>query len=231
MHHPIATNIYKLRKQQGLSQGQVAKDLGISRPSYVNLEKGKKELTLSQLETLATLFKVSPQELQFGIAVSENEALTSKFKQLILNCIKFGGDKTDGKITKTKLAKLVYLAEFKWFYDNLKPLTGVAYKKLPQGPVADLYFRAVDELFSDGLLEIEQKGTAFMISLTESNVSDNLLKTEEMRVIKLVSKKWRNKNTEDIVNFTHQQLPWNICRRNEVIPIALITQEEPENVY
>lgn len=43
--------------------------------------------------------------------------------------------------------------------------------------------------------------------------------------------KWKNKNTKEIVEFTHNQIPWSICREHEVIPYELINNEEPENVY
>ncbi len=57
-----------------------------------------------------------------------------KLQQIIAHCIVYGAMK-DGKITKTKLAKLVYLVDFAKFYKFLVPMTGFEYKKLPFGPV------------------------------------------------------------------------------------------------
>ena len=225
------SQIYKLRIKQGLSQSEVANILKISRPSYINIENGKKELTLSQFKVLADLFKATLEELQFDATmITSGETAIPKFKQVILNCIKFGSNKKDGKITKTKLAKLAYLSEFKWFYDNFTHLTGLAYKKLPQGPVPDIYFRIIDELFLSGLINIERKGSAFMISLNE-NPSNNLLSKQELDTISKVSKKWQSQDTQQIVDFTHNQLPWKICRPSEVIPYELITQEDPNNIF
>ena len=231
MNTLLAERICRLRNERGLSQADVAKSLGVSRPSYIDIEKGKKELTLSQLRILASLLRIPPEELQFEIAmIASNDISMPKFKQVILNCVKFGGAESDGKITKTKLAKLVYLSEFKWFYDNLQPLTGLAYKRLAQGPVPDAYFRAIDELFEEKLIDIQKKGSAFMIALNE-NASNNLLTADELVVVTAVSKKWRASDTQQIVAFTHKQLPWKICRPGEVIPYELITQEDPENVF
>ena len=230
MDQSLGKRIRKLRNSRGLSQTDVASSLKISRPSYIEVEKGKKELTLSQFKILAGLLRVSAEDLQFDSARGVvNDALMPKFKQVILNCIKFGSDKDDGKITKTKLAKLVYLSEFKWFYDNLKPLTGLVYKKLPQGPVANEYFRAIDELFEEKSINIEAKGSAFMLSLNE-NASHSLLNPKEISTISLVSKKWQKNNTQQVVDFTHKQLPWKICQLGESIPYELITQEDPDNV-
>ena len=231
MNSLLAERICRLRNECGLSQADVASNLGVSRPSYIDIEKGKKELTLSQLRILASLLRIPPEELQFEIAmITSNDISMPKFKQVILNCIKFGGADNDGKITKTKLAKLVYLAEFKWFYDNLKPLTGLAYKRLPQGPVPDAYFRAIDELFEEELINIQKRGSAFMIALNENAPRDSLT-DDELATITAVSKKWQTSSTQQIVAFTHKQLPWKICRPGEVIPYELITQEDPENVF
>ena len=51
-------NIAKIRVENGYTQEKVAKSLGVSRPTYINIESGKKELTLSQAEILSTIFRV-----------------------------------------------------------------------------------------------------------------------------------------------------------------------------
>ena len=44
---------------------------------------------------------------------------------------------------------------------------------------------------------------------------------EEEKIIKSISKKWNDKRTEEIVNFTHNQLPYFLCREDETIPYEL----------
>jgi len=39
------------------------------------------------------------------------------------------------KIPKTKLAKLLYLADFSWFYKNLESMSGMSYRKMQFGLV------------------------------------------------------------------------------------------------
>ena len=227
-------NIEKARSLRGYSQEQVARALDVSRPTYVNIESGKKELTLSQAKALSSMLCIglddilgnnSDESLLFDVMAS-----TEKYKQIMLNSIKYGAD-SDGKITKTKLAKLVYLADFLWYYDNSSPMSGVSYRKLPQGPVADVYFRALDELEDSGTVIREPKGKAFMYSLVEKEAPENRLSDNELDLIKRICQAWKGKPTSEIVDFTHKQLPWQICRDGEIIPYSLITQEEPENVY
>lgn len=52
-----------LRLAKGLRQADMATELGISRPTYVQMERGNKEPTLSQLYTLARLLGVPPASL------------------------------------------------------------------------------------------------------------------------------------------------------------------------
>lgn len=226
--------IIKARKERGLTQEQVAKALGVSRPTYVSIESGNRELTLSQAEALASILKISIEDLLDtvdGVSSYVDSAETfDRFKQVILNALKYGADE-DGKITKTKLAKLVYLTDFTWFYENSRPLTGVKYRKMRQGPVAYEYFRALDELEEEGVIMRESKGRAIMLSLVESQAPTGKLTNDEVGMVKKISEAWKGRPTLDIVNFTHEQLPWQICMEDEIIPYGLIFQEEPEKIY
>jgi len=228
----LADNLKSARTARGLTQDQVAQAIGLARPTYALIESGKRDVTLSQAETLAALLRISVDELRgVGIPVFNTETSMEKYKQMILNALEAGADK-DGKITKTKLAKLVYLADFTWYYNHLVPMSGMSYRRLPQGPVPETYFRAVDELVESGVLCLEEKGRAFMLSMAESGAApSSKLSPEERQMIRKISESWQGKQTHEIVNFTHEQLPWSICREGEVIPYGLITQEDPEKVW
>ena len=54
------------RKNLGLSQAYIAEKIGVSRASYIEIEKGKKELTLSQANKIAEIFNISLDELISG---------------------------------------------------------------------------------------------------------------------------------------------------------------------
>jgi len=60
----IAYDQFKsLRLVKGLRQADLAMELGISRPTYVLMERGQKEPTVTQLYILARLFGVEPSAL------------------------------------------------------------------------------------------------------------------------------------------------------------------------
>ena len=229
-----SNNIEQARLAHGYAQAQVAHAIGVSRPTYVLIESGKKELTVRQARILSSMLRISMDDIlgmADGLSVfSDILKSTEKYKQIILNAIKFGADE-DGKITKTKLAKLLYLADFIYYYQTSSSMSGMTYRKLPRGPVADVYFRALDELEEDGAILREPKGKAILFSLIENEAPVGRLSDDELNMIAKIGKAWSGKSTDDIVNFTHEQLPWQVCRDGEVIPYGLITQEEPERVY
>jgi len=232
----LSHNIEKARTAAGYTQAQAAEALGMSRPTYALIEAGEKDITLPQLEILAAMFRVSEDELRGapdGITTFANtQSSLDKYKQIILNALQFGADSNDNKITKTKLAKLVYLADFTWYYNELQPMSGMSYRRLPRGPVPDIYFRAIDEMVDDGIIEMEPSGRAFMISMVErGDAPHSKLSDKERQVIEVIGTAWKDKQTQEIVDFTHDQLPWQICHEGEVIPYGLITQEDPEKVY
>jgi hypothetical protein len=73
----------------------------------------------------------------------------------------------------------------------------------------------------------------FLIKESESNKNEKILSLskEENLLIKKIAIKWKHKKTNEIVNFTHNQLPYFLCKDNELIPYELITQEDPDKVY
>ncbi|MFA5349127.1 MAG: type II toxin-antitoxin system antitoxin SocA domain-containing protein [Candidatus Paceibacterota bacterium] len=219
--------IKTLRIKKGFSQSFMAEKLNISRPSYIGIEHGIREITLEEAEKLKDLFGISIEEF-----TNATPPKYEKYKQMILACLRCSSAQ-DGKIPKTKLAKLLYLADFAWYYKNLQSMSGMQYLRRAYGPVPDPYFRALTELEENGKISIDHKGDSFLVSSSGSSSKQkfDLLNDKELNLIKKISAKWKNKNTRDIVDFTHEQLPYKICSPDEIIPYELIIQQDPDYVY
>ncbi|MDO8499590.1 MAG: helix-turn-helix domain-containing protein [bacterium] len=216
--------IKQLRLQKKLSQSEIAQKMGMPRTSYVSFEQGKRDISLSEAAILADVFGISLEELKNGVAPN-NE----KYKQMILAFLRL-----DGKITKTKLAKLLYFADFGWFYYHLKSMSGMSYRKLAYGPVADAYFRIIDDLFDNGEIDITQtKDGAMLIAETRSGAKIGLstLNAEETKLIHDIDKKWKGKKTSAIVDFTHKQFPYLFAQDNDIVSYDVFTQENPDEVF
>lgn len=221
--------IKELRENRGMSQQEVADKLGMSRPSYILVEQGKKELSLSEAQKISNIFGISLKDMETGI-VPDYE----KYKEMILSFLRSFNSNGDEKVPKTKLAKLVYLADFAWFYKKMESMSGMQYRRIQYGPVPDLYFRALDELEEEGRISRDNKNNdVILISENKGSQKQKLekIKKEELELIKKISKKWQDKKTREIVSFTHGQLPYKLCLPDEIIPYELIIQEDPEYVY
>jgi len=227
----MLTEIKQLRKSKNINQQEIADKLGITRQTFAKMEQWKLDPTLWQAVKLAEIFGVSIEKF----LSSDTQATVSKwidwdkYKQIIMNFIHYGAD-SDGKITKTKLAKLCYLLDFSWYYFNLQSITWLEYKKFAQWPVPDEYFSTIEELLDEESIAIEIKWKSHLIQNIWNPSNDKILE-DEMNMLQNIAKKWRWKQTQETVDFTHHQLPWMICKDKEIIPYNLITQEDEENVY
>src|SRR3989338_8110314 len=59
----ISTNLKRLRSSRGMTQGTLAKRAGLSRIAYSNVENGKANPRVNNLQQLAEALEVSMQEL------------------------------------------------------------------------------------------------------------------------------------------------------------------------
>jgi len=218
--------IKNLRQKRGISQQEIADKIGVSRASYIAIEQGKRELSLKEAGVFSESFDVTLEDLLAG-----DDKKYRKYEQMLFAFLR--NIPGDGKVPKTKLAKFLYLADFGRFYNIHESMSGLPYRKIEHGPVPDYYFRLVEELDGDGKVSIEPKGNALLISETRTGqkVGDDMLNTEEKKLIKKISNKWQDKDTKEIVDFTHNQLPYIFADKGTIISYGLITQEDPEHVY
>lgn len=217
----VVSNIERIRSERGLTQEQVADVLGVSRVTYINFKSGKRDLTTGEIEKLAAYFGVPIAEL------FDQPRNNEKFRQMYFYIL----GHFSGGIPKTKLAKLLYLADFSYFYENLLPMSGVRYVRRDYGPVADIFFELTEDLYDKGKINIVPLDYALMIHSTSMERETGLLSGEEKALLDKICNFWKGKRTSEIVNFTHEQKPWKMCRDGEYIPYSLIIQEEPNHVY
>lgn len=227
----MIANIEKLRKDKRLTQDEIAKYLWITRQTFSKLEKWTVEPTLWQAVKLSEILWVEIDNFIKTDVKTEATKKTDweKYKQIIQFFIQ-NWTKKWYKITKTKLAKLCYLADFAWYYKNLESLTNLEYRRIQQWPVPDAFFRVMDELQDEESVSLSLEWFSHLYSNIWFSKTDKL-NLEEKALLKKIAEKWQSSDTKEIVDFTHEQLPWMICEDKEIIPYGLITQEDPDHVY
>lgn len=63
LNEKVAHSIKKMRELKDLKQEYVAGKLGIGKTTYVDIENGKREITLHKLEQIAAIFKTDVQHI------------------------------------------------------------------------------------------------------------------------------------------------------------------------
>ena len=182
MSTKYASFIKLLRLKRGLSQAVLALKLGLSRQSYMAIESGKRELSLREFEALSAFFGVTLQDMERGEIPNY-----LKYKQMILAFLRLNKN-----VPKTKLAKLLYFADFGWYYKHLVSMSGMQYRKIQYGPVADTFFRLIDEMFDGGEISIEQtENGAMLVSQTRSGAKADLseISKQESKLIENINQK------------------------------------------
>ena len=231
MSTPYARFIKELRETRGLSQAEVAKKISMSRASYVALEKGTKELSLSEAQKVVSLFGITIDEL-----LSARVPNLAKYKEMIRAYLR-EAKRTGTTLKKTKLANLLYFADFAWYYTHKESLSGMTYRKLEFGPVPDAYFSIIEEMETNGELNITQvaRDDYHMYEITETRASEkrplDLLSKKEVQLIQAIWKKWEDAKTEEIVRFTYNQTPYTSAEVNGNISYEAITKEDPLYIF
>ncbi len=219
------------REAKGISQEEAAKALNITRPTYNAIESDKRDLTLKEVQALCKVFGLTLEQFLFSSTQAESyENKMVKFKQIILNCLQYGINTPNSKMNKTKLGTLVYISDFAWYYEHKEPLSGLSYRHTEKGPVVDAYYRMIDELYDEGIINIDLSGRAVMISANEPSAPRSTLSNEQIKLLQEVCKPWKSESTQTVVQFVMEQTPWKTCTHGELIPYNLILGE-PSNPF
>jgi len=219
----MSTWIQNKRKMVGISQAEVAKILGISRPTYIKLEKGESKPTEEQEALLADIFDVSKEtlekenvldEIKFDIKPKEipKENL-ERFKQVLLYIISKVGSRPN--IGQTAIYKLLYFIDFDYYEKYQKYLIGAKYIKNTYGPTPVSFAKVSRNLQDKGeLVEVNSKHFHFdqkkyMVTL-EPDVS--LLSAQELKHIDDELARLASKSAKELSELSHKDTPWKVAK-------------------
>ncbi len=222
-----AKKIRSLREGKNVTQEEAASALGVTRPTYNAIETGKRDLTVEELHKLCVLLGITVEQFLFSSSQSESyESRMAKYKELILNCLQCGATMNDPGVGKTKLALMVYMCDFASYYENKISLSMLSYRHTAYGPIADAYYRMIDELYDEGAITIELRGRAILLYANEPAAPHSLLTLEELELIKKVCEPWHDQPTQAIVDFVKGNTPWKKRTLGEIIAYDDILDEQ-----
>lgn len=231
--------IQQLRQQQDLTQEFLASKLGISRPTYIQIERGERELTISEAEKLAIIFGISFDEFRSG-KLSKREVIINKeitnkkttndlkirityknldkFKQVLLYILEKIGAKPN--IGETVLHKLLYFIDFDYYEKFEENLMGLTYIKNHHGPTSVELSKIINDMQEHDELEIvksqyfkyEQKK---YLPIKHPDLSK--FSAREIAHIDEVLTRLSDKNAKEIEKYSHEDIPWIVAEEGKPI--------------
>jgi len=222
--------LLETRKLNKLSQAFLAEKLDISRQTYMEIEKGAKELTISQAQKIAEIFNMSLPDLisgekAYGIKVFFNKETPKKekqeiridvpqknlkkFKETLLYILEKVGSKPN--VGMAVLYKLLYFIDFDYYEKFENQLLGATYIKNHFGPTPIEFKKIVEDLESKEELETI-KSKYFQYEQTkylprrEPDIS--VLNAQEIKHIDEVLQRLSNKTATELKDYSHKDIPW-----------------------
>jgi len=225
----MSTWVQNKRKIAGLSQSEVAKSLGISRPTYMKLEQGMSKPTADQKSTLAHIFGIGQDTfdkyskeskiISTDIKIREiPKEHTEKFKQVLLYVIGKVGSRPN--IGQTALYKLLYFIDFDYYQKHQEYLVGATYIKNTHGPSPVSFAKITRDLENQGkLVEVNSKFFQYdqkkYVITSEPSVS--LLSAAELQHIDAELDRLASKTAKELSDFSHIDTPWRVAKDKQVL--------------
>ena len=169
----LAQTIKELRLKNGFSQEYLARELGVSRPTYVQIEKGGRELTITEAEQIASIFGVTFDDLLEGkssaikvdfakekkvkksaepeIRISVPQQNLKKFKEVLLYILEKVGARPH--IGETAIYKLLYFIDFDYYEKYEEQLIGAKYIKNHYGPTPIGFDKITEQMIKNNEVE------------------------------------------------------------------------------
>ncbi len=213
MTTPTTIEIHSLRQQYHMSQQELATRLGVSRPTLVKIEQGKRPLTLAEREKLEQIFSLaaatSPASVPSTMRIDIPQQHLDKFKQVLLYILGKVGAKPN--VGLTVLYKLLYFIDFDYYEKYEEQLMGLTYIKNLHGPTPKEFIKVIEQMKQDGEME-EVKSKYFMFDqrkfLPRAVADLTKLSGRELDLIDRVLTQLADKSAKELSDYSHGDVPW-----------------------
>ena len=243
----IGQRLAELRKYKGLSQENLAKAIKISRSSLAQIELGRRNLSVIELQKLAHILGFSLDDFLSGSYIVEEEMPVyktkstkrkeqriskpklqiNKFKNILLYILERCAGKPN--VGETVLYKLLYFSDFNYYELYEEQLTGANYRKLPYGPVPQKVDSIINQMMKEGSLKrIKTNYFGFpqirYLPLVKADLTE--MKASEKDVIDRVIEQYSDWSANAISNYSHKDMPWIATKDGEEMNYELVFYRE-----
>ena len=120
----------------------------------------------------------------------------------------------------TKLAKLMFYADFLHYREHTTSITGLAYAHAPQGPIPDRYERIRDDVIENAVVEIEERfgdSWAGEVLVAQRPTDLTVFSESEVAVLRAVRKRLGAKTSKRLSDMSHAETAWTTTEMGERI--------------
>ena len=123
----------------------------------------------------------------------------------------------------TKLAKLMFYADFLHYREHATSITGLAYAHAPQGPIPERYERLRDDAIESAVVEVEERcgddwSSEVLVARRPANLC--VFSETELTVLRAVEKPLGAKTSRRLSEMSHSEAAWTTTSMGERIPYA-----------
>lgn len=226
--------IQEQRKKRNLTQEFLASALKISRPTYIQIEQGGRDLTITEAKKLAEVFGISFEDFLQGeegaktivkvagrkkqakkeeseIRVSVPQEKVDKFRQILLYILKKVGGKPN--VGMTVLYKLLYFIDFDYYEKYEDQLMGLVYLKNHHGPTPLLFENLIGDMTKKGEVEIvkskfyQYPQTKYLVN-PEVEPDLSILNGQEQEHIDWELQRLCDLTATQLSDLSHKDVPW-----------------------
>ncbi len=232
--------IQQLRKKHNLTQEFLASKIGITRPTYLQIEQGGRDLTITEAEKLASIFGIPFEDFRRGkdssvtaeikkekvkskaekqeVRISVPQQNLKKFKEVLLYILEKVGARPN--IGETAIYKLLYFIDFDYYEKFEEQLIGARYIKNHFGPTPIEFKMITDRMVENGELE-KIKSRYFQHEqkkyLPRRTADLKVLSAQEIQHIDEVLNRLAWKNAKELSEYSHSDTPWRVHKIGEEI--------------
>ena len=233
----LAKFIQQQRKKRSMTQEYLASELNMSRPTYMQIERGERDLTVTEAKKLAAIFGMplenflAEKPLQYNVTIEKKsdasnkssnlqirvtEKNLKKFKQVLLYVLGKVGSKPN--VGETVLHKLLYFIDFDYYEKFEENLMGATYIKNLHGPtsaelgsiITDMQEKEELEAVKSKFFKYEQKK---YLPLKRPDLA--VLSAQEIEHIDEVLARLSDKNAREIESYSHEDIPWKAAKEGK----------------
>ncbi len=243
------TFLKKLRQEQNISQEFLAKKVGVSRPTYAQIENGSRKMLVEEAQKLAQFFGLSLEDFLLGkrtakvkvefekqkrqkkqeIRISVPQESVEKFKEVLLYILEKIGARPN--IGEAVICKLLYFIDFDFYEKFEEQLIGAKYIKNHFGPTPAIFKKIVEQMEQDKeLVRVNKKYFEYdqkkYLPLRPANLST--FSAREKEHIDQEIERFKDFNAIRMGDYSHNDVPWIGTEDGKIIDYEAVFSRTPE---